>query len=113
MEKLDSALCQWIILYNHYFSFLIFMHFTNQITLQQRLVEKLNLIFKFSQTKRQVNVSLWTHVGHKEWKVDGKTFTIAYKFCLYHCYKFWDEFNANFVCYISQVIGNKNLITLL
>ena len=27
MEKLDSALCQWIVLYIHYFNFLIFMHF--------------------------------------------------------------------------------------
>ena len=37
MEKLDSASCQWIVLYTCYLHFLIFMHFTTQITLQQSL----------------------------------------------------------------------------
>ena len=46
MEKLSSALCQWIVLYIHYFNFIIFMHFTNQIALQQKLAEKLNFILK-------------------------------------------------------------------
>ena len=37
MEKLDSALRQWIVSYTHYFNFQfsIFIQFTNQITLQQ------------------------------------------------------------------------------
>ena len=53
-----------------------------------------NLIFKVSQ----INTPLWTHMGHKEWREDGKNcYTIALKF--------WDEFNANFFCYIFQVIG--------
>ena len=30
MEKLNSALCQWIVLCTNYFNFLIFIHFTNQ-----------------------------------------------------------------------------------
>ena len=28
--------------------------------------QKLNLIFKVSQTKQQINIPLWTHIGHKE-----------------------------------------------
>ena len=35
MEKLESALCLWIVLYTHYLNFLIFVYFTNQITLKQ------------------------------------------------------------------------------
>ena len=66
MEKLDSALCQRTVLYIHYFNFLILMHFTNQITLQQSLALKLNIIFKVSNTKGQINISLSTHMGHKE-----------------------------------------------
>ena len=83
MEKLDSTLCQWTVLYIHYFNFLIFMHSTNQITLQQSL----NLIFKVTQTKQKINIPLWTHMGHNEWREDGKTcekgekcYTIALKF---------------------------------
>ena len=49
MEKLDSALREWIVLYFHYFNFFILMHFTNQITLQQSLAEKLSLIFKMEK----------------------------------------------------------------
>ena len=73
MEKLDSALREWIVLYFHYFNFFILMHFTNQITVQQSLAEKLSLIFK-----------------------NGKTFTGCYTIAL----KLRDEFNDNFFCYI-------------
>ena len=66
MEKLDSALCQQTVLYIHYFNFLILMHFTNQITLQQSLALKLNIIFKVSNKKGQINISLSTHMEHKE-----------------------------------------------
>ena len=93
MEKLYSALCQWIVLYTHYINFLIFIHFTNQITLKQSLAQRLKLIFKFSSIKRQINIPLWTHLGHKGWRKDGKTFIRCYTIAL----KFWDEFNANFV----------------
>ena len=95
MEKLDSALCQWIVLLLIIviFNFLIFIHFTNQITLKPSLAEKLKLIFKFSTIMEQINVPLWTHMGHKGWRKDGKTFIRCYTFAL----KFWDEFNANFV----------------
>ena len=104
MEKLDSALCQWIILYIHYFNFVIFTHFANQITLHQNLAQKLNLIFKVNQTKWQINIPLWTHMGHKEWREDGKTFTRCYTIAL----KFWDEFNPNFVLlYFSSYTSIK------
>ena len=53
----------------------------------------MNLIFKVSQTMRQIDIPLWTHMGHKEWSEDGKTFTRCYTIAS----KFWDEFNANFV----------------
>ena len=77
MEKLDNALCQWIVLYIHYFYFLIFMHLTNQV----------------SQTKRQINIPLWTHMGHKGWREDEKTFTRCCTISL----KFWHELYVNFV----------------
>ena len=38
-----------------------------------------------------MNIPLWTHMGHKGWRKDGKTF-MCYTFAL----KFWDEFNADF-----------------
>ena len=54
-------------LYAHYFDFnyLIFIHFTNQITLKQSLAQTLNIIFKVSLIKRQTNIPLWTHMGIK------------------------------------------------
>ena len=75
------------------FNLLIFIHFTNQITLKPRLAQKLKLIFKFSTIKGQINAPLWTHMGHKGWRKDGKTFIRCYTIAL----KFWDELNANFV----------------
>ena len=66
------------------FNFLIFIHFTNQITLKPSLAQKLKLIFKFSTIMGQINVPLWTHMGRKGRRKDGKTFircyTIALKF---------------------------------
>ena len=41
----------------------------------------------------QINIPLWTHMGHKQWRKDGKTFKSCYTTAL----KLWDEFNANFV----------------
>ena len=97
MEKLDSALhCVYelcYILIISIFNFLIFIHFTNQITLKPSLAQKLKLIFKFSTIMEQINVPLWTHMGHKGWRKDGKTFIRCYTIAL----KYWDEFNANFV----------------
>ena len=58
MEKLEN--CIFII------SILILIYFTHQITLQQSLAEKLNLIFKVRQIKIQKVIPLWTHMGHKE-----------------------------------------------
>ena len=47
------------------FDFLIFINFTNQITLKPSLAQKLKLIFKFSTIMEQINVPLATHIGHK------------------------------------------------
>ena len=54
---------------------------------------KVKLIFKFSTIMEQINVPLWTHMGHKGWRKDGKTFIRCYTITL----KFRDEFNAYFV----------------
>ena len=40
------------------FNFLIFIHFTNQITLKPSLAQKLKLLFKFSTIMEQINVPL-------------------------------------------------------
>ena len=47
------------------FNLLIFIHCTNQIILNPSLTQKLKLIFKFSNIMEQINVPLWTHMGHK------------------------------------------------
>ena len=95
MEKLDSALCQWIVLYTHYFNFQFsyIIHFTNQKALKQSLAQKLKLIFKFSLIRRHINIPLWTHMGHKGWRKDEKTFLRCCTIAL----KFWDKLNADFV----------------
>ena len=87
------------------FNFLIFIHFTNQITLKPSLAQKLKLIFKFSTIKGQINVPLWTHMGHKGWQKDGKTFIRCYTIAL----KFWDEFNANFVLLYFSSYGSLKM----
>ena len=75
------------------FNFLIFIHFTNQMTLKQSLTQRLILIFKFTLIKRQINIPLWTHLRNKGSGKDGKTFIGCYTIAL----KFWDEFNVNFL----------------
>ena len=74
-------------------NFLIFIHFTNQKTLTPSLAQKLKLTFKFSTIMGQINIPLWTPMGHKGWWKDGKTFKKCYTIAL----KLWDEFSANFV----------------
>ena len=59
----------------------------------QSLSQKLNLIFKFSLIKRKMNVPLWTHMGHKVYRNDRKTFITCCTIAL----KIWDECNASFV----------------
>ena len=86
-----NELCYTLII--SIFSFLIFIHFTNQIALKPSLAQKFKLIFKFSTIKGQINAPLWSHIRHKGWKKDGKTFVRYYTIAL----KFWDEFNSNFV----------------
>ena len=85
-----SELCYILIIC--VFNFLIFIHFTKKITLKPSLAQKLKLIFNFT-LKGQINVPLWTHMVHKGWRKDRKTFIRCYTIVL----KFWDEFNANFV----------------
>ena len=46
-----------------------------------------------SWIKGQISAPLWTHMGHKGWIKDGKSFVRCYTFAS----QFWDEFNANFV----------------
>ena len=54
-------------------NFLIFMHFTNQITLKLKILsQKLNLIFKFSSIKRKIYIPLWVHMGIKNKEKMGK-----------------------------------------
>ena len=86
------------------FNFLIFIHFTNLKTLKPSLAQKLKLLFKFSTIMGQINIPLWTHMGHKGWRQDGKTFIRCYTIAL----KLWDQFNANFVLfYFSSYISIK------
>ena len=47
------------------FDFLIFIHCTNQKTLKPSPAQKLKFIFKFSTIMEQINIPLWTHMGHK------------------------------------------------
>ena len=58
-----SELCYILII--SIFDFLIFIHCTNQIILKPSLAQKLKLIFKFSTVMEQINVPLWTDMGHK------------------------------------------------
>ena len=101
MEKLDSTLHQWIVPYTNYFNFQFSYHLTfyKPKNIKPSLAQKLKLIFKFSTIMGQINIPLWTHMGHKGWRKDGKTFIRCYTIAL----KFWDEFNANFVllCFSS------------
>ena len=84
------------------FNFLFFIHFTNQITLKPSLAQKLKLMFKFSTIMGQINAPLWTHVGHKGWRKDGKTFIRCYTIAL----KFWHELNANFALLYFSSYGS-------
>ena len=74
------------------FSVFIFKRFTNQITLKQSLAQKLNITFQLSFINWQINISLWTCMGHEGWRKNGKPFIRCYIIAL----RIWDEFNANF-----------------
>ena len=58
-----NELCYILII--SFFNFLIFIHFTKQITLKPSLAQKVKIIFKFSTIKGQINIPLWTDMGHK------------------------------------------------
>ena len=87
MHCVNELYCIFIISFFYLHAF----HKPNNIITKPSI--KVTLIFKVSQTKRQIDIPLWTHMGHKEWSEDGKTFTKCYTIAS----KFWDEFNANFV----------------
>ena len=58
---------------------IISIHFTNQITLNQSLTQRLKLIFKFISIKRQISIPVWAHLWDKGWRrEDGKTFIRCY-----------------------------------
>ena len=58
---------------------IISIHFTNQITLNQSLAQRLKLIFKFISIKRQISIPVWAHLWDKGWRrEDGKTFIRCY-----------------------------------
>ena len=92
MEKLDSVLCEWIVLYNYFNYFNIHFQFSYLHTfykpnkIKPSLAQKLKLTLKFSTIKIWTNVPLWTHMGHKGWRKDGKTFIRCYAIAL----KSWD-----------------------
>ena len=94
MEKLDSTLCQWIVLGTNYFNFQFsYAHiFYKPNNIKTKPNTKVRFRFKFSTTKGQINVPLWSQMGHKRWRKNGKTFIRCYTSAL----KFWDEFNVNF-----------------
>ena len=97
MEKFDSALCQWIVLYTNYFNFQFsYLHtFYKPSNIKTKPSTKVTFkpVFKFNTIKGQISAPIWTHMGHKGWRKDGKTFIRCYTIAL----KFWDEFNVNFV----------------
>ena len=92
-----DCVSEWIVLYTNYFNFQFYYLHTfykpNNIKTKPSTKVIFKLIFKFSTIKGQISAPLWTHMGHKGWRKDGKTFIRCYTFAL----KFWDEFNANFV----------------
>ena len=95
MEKLDSALYQWIMLYTNYFNFQFsYLHtFYKPKNIKTKPSTKLKLIFKFRTIMGQINIPILTYMGLKGWRKDGKTFIRCYTLAL----KLWDQFNANFV----------------
>ena len=101
MENLDSVLYQCrqcivsTVLYTNYFNFQMsyLRTFYKPKNIKTRPSAKLKLIFKFSKIMGQINIPLWTHMGHKGWRKDGKPFIRCYTIVL----KSWDEFNTNFV----------------
>ena len=65
MKKLNSVVSKNYTVYSLFqFSYLHAFYKANNITTKLSL--KLNLIFKVSQTKRQIYIPLWTHMVHKE-----------------------------------------------
>ena len=69
MEKLDSGLCQSVIvLYANYFSFQFYLHTfykPNNIKTKPSTKVIFKLIFKFSTIKGQISAPLWTHMEHE------------------------------------------------
>ena len=67
METLDSTFCLSTVLYTNYFNFQFsYLHtFNKPNNIKTKLSTKLKLIFKFSTTRGQINVPLWTQMGHK------------------------------------------------
>ena len=81
MEKLDSVLCQWTLLYTNYFNFQFSYcnTFYKPNNIKTKPSKKVKTLFEFTTIKGQINVPLWTHMEHGGWK-DAKTL-------LYHWFK--------------------------
>ena len=89
MEKLDSALCQWIVLYTNYFNFQVpdlYTFYKPKKIKTKPSTKVTKLTFKFSTIMGQIIIPLWIHMGHKGWRKDGKTFIMCYTIAL----KLWD-----------------------
>ena len=103
MEKLTvhfvKELCYTLII--SIFSFLIFIHFTKQITSKQSLAQKWNLILSINPNKLADKYFTFDMHGHKGWRMDGTTFT--------RCYTLLSNAEMNLMpilfCYISHGTG--------
>ena len=80
-------------------SVLIFKRFTNQITSKQSLARKLNSTFQLSLINWQINIPLWTCMGHEGWRKDWKPFIRCYIIALriwdYRSIKVWHFYLKN------------------
>ena len=114
MERNSTVDCvnEWTMLYTNYFSFQFsyLRTFYKPNNMKTKLSTKalFKLIFKFSTIMGADSAPLWTHMEHKGWRKDGKTFIKCSAFAL----KFWDEFNANFVFLYFSSYSSKEMWNL-
>ena len=82
MEKLGSALYQWIVLHTNYFNFVIFIQFVNQITLKPNPTQNLKTFIMCFAT------------GLKFWDEFNANFVLPY-FSSYSSIKMWHLYLKN------------------
>ena len=75
---------EWVLLYTNYFNFQVsYLHAfykPNNIKSKPSTKVIFKLIFKFSTLKGQISAPLWTQIGHKGWRKEGKTFRSFIRF---------------------------------